>query len=233
MKKIVGMPCGRVFKDGVPYRNYVNVTYSQAIAAAGGLTTLLPIGDPGDVGAYLDRLDGLLLPGGIDVEPRHYGAEPHPRLGETDGGQDLFEIAAAREAWSRGMPIFAICRGIQVLNVALGGDLIQDLPSDAPSEIQHRQTAPRPEATHDIAIDPGSRLYRIVGERMAVNSFHHQSVGVPAPRLRVVARSADGIVEAVESDDHPYLIALQCHPEEMAACDAASRSLFRQFVEWL
>jgi len=233
MKKIVGITCGRLFKDGAPHRNYVNVSYSEAVAAAGALSLLLPVGDPADADAYLDRIDGLLLPGGIDVEPRHFGQEPHPKLGETDDGQDCFEIAIAREAWRRRMPIFAICRGIQLLNVALGGTLIQDLPSEAPSQIDHRQTAARPETTHEMHIDPASRLFRITGERMAVNSFHHQAVGTPAPELRVVGRSPDGVVEAVESNSHPRLIAVQCHPEETAVCDPVSQALFRQFIEWL
>ena len=233
MKKIVGVTCGRLFSDGAPRRNYANLAYSRAVAAAGALTVLLPVGDPADAPDYLDRVDGLLLPGGIDLEPSHYGQEPHPRLGETDDGQDRFEIAIAREAWRRRMPIFAICRGIQLLNVALGGTLIQDLPSDAPSDVDHRQKAARAEATHDIHVEPDSRLYRLAGERMAVNSFHHQAVDVVAPGLRVVGRSIDGVVEALECDAYPHLIAVQCHPEETAICDPVSQSLFRQFVEWL
>src|SRR5438067_5052580 len=99
MKKLVGITCGRLFQDGLPHRDYVNCSYSRAVAAAGAIAVLLPVGDPADAPALLDRVDGLLLPGGIDVEPRHYGQEPHPHLGETDGGQDLSEIAIAREAW--------------------------------------------------------------------------------------------------------------------------------------
>lgn len=233
MKKIVGLTCGRIFKDGVPQRDYVNVTYSRALAAASALAVLFPVGDPGDAAAYLDRVDGLLLPGGIDVEPHRYGQEPHPDLGEVDGGQDAFEIAIAREAWRRRMPIFAICRGIQLLNVALGGTLIQDIPAQSLSNIAHRQTAPRPETTHEIVIDEGSILHGIVGGRMSVNTFHHQAIDVPAPELSVVARSPDGIVEAVESNVHPRVIAVQCHPEEMAVCDPVSQKLFHQFVSWL
>jgi putative glutamine amidotransferase len=233
MKKIVGITCGRKFKDGVPHRNYVNSAYCLAVAAAGALSVLLPVGDAADATAYLDRIDGLLLPGGIDVEPIHYGHERHAELGETDDGHDRFEIAVAREAYRRRLPILAICRGIQLLNVALGGTLIQDLPSEAPSNIDHRQTAARPEATHEILVDCESRLYSLTGERMAVNSFHHQSVGAVAPGLRVVGRSADGVVEALESDAHPHLLAVQCHPEEMALCDPISLALFQQFVAWL
>lgn len=233
MKKLVGFTSARLFKDGSPHRDFVNTTYSRAIAAVGALPVLLPTGDPTLAADYLDRLDGLLLPGGIDVEPTMFGQTPHAELGETDGGQDAFEIAIAREAWRRRMPIFAICRGIQLLNVALGGTLIQDLPSQAPSSIAHKQAAPRAEATHEIEIEPDSRLFRLVGGRMAVNSFHHQSVDVPAPELHVVARAADGVVEAVESSVHPHIIAVQCHPEEMAVCDPGSQALFRQFAAWL
>ena len=139
MKKIVaGLTCGRIFKEGAAQRDFVNVSYTRAITAAGALAILLPVGDPACAADYLDRVDGLLLPGGVDVDPDHYGQEPHPNLGEVDGEQDAFEIAVAREAWRRRLPIFAICRGIQLLNVALGGTLIQDLPAQAPSAITGR-----------------------------------------------------------------------------------------------
>src|SRR5689334_15905573 len=108
MKKIVGLTCGRIFKDGVPKRDCGSVTYSRALAEAGALAVLLPVGDPADAASYLDRVDGLLMPGGIDVEPHRYGQEPHPMLGDVDAGQDAFEIAVAQEAWKRRMPIFAI-----------------------------------------------------------------------------------------------------------------------------
>jgi len=233
MKKLVGITCAHQFKDGMATRNYVNKTYIVAIASAGALAVLLPVGDPADASAYLDRVDGLLLPGGIDVDPKFYGQQNHPNLGDRDESQDKFEIAIVRGAWNRRMPIMAICRGIQLLNVALGGTLIQDIPAQAPSELVHRQNAPRPEATHEMLVDPSSRLFELSGDRMAVNSFHHQSIDLVAPPLRVVARARDGIVEAVESDEHPLLIALQCHPEEMAVCDPVSQALFRRFVSWL
>ena len=233
MKKLVGITCAHIFKDGKVHRDYVNVTYSAAIATAGALAILLPVGDPADAAAYIDRVDGLLLPGGIDVVPKLYGQQNHPDLGETDEAQDLFEIAIAREAWNRRMPIMAICRGIQLLNVALGGTLIQDIPAQSPSELIHRQTAPRPETTHEMLVDSDSALFGVTGGRMAVNSFHHQSLDRIASPLRVVARAPDSIVEAVESDEHPLLIAVQCHPEEMAVCDPVSQSLFRRFVSWL
>ncbi len=233
MKKIVGITCGRTFKDGSPHREYQNTAYCVAVAAAGALAVLLPVSDPAAANDYLDRIDGLLLPGGIDVNPHHYGRARHPQLGETDEGQDLFEIAIAREAWRRRMPILAICRGIQLLNVALGGTLIQDLPSDCPSELVHRQTAERPVSTHEVIVDCESRLFRLTGQTMSVNSFHHQAVDTPGSELRVAARSADGVIEALESDVHPRVIAVQCHPEETAIHDAKSQALFRQFVAWL
>src|SRR5579872_2843009 len=133
MKKIVGLTCGRSFKEGHPQRNYVNVSYARALADAGALGVLLPVGDPADVGAYLDRIDGLLLPGGGDLAPHRFGQQPHPMLGDVDEEQDAFEIAVAREVFARRMPVLAICRGIQLLNVALGGTLIQDIPAQAPS----------------------------------------------------------------------------------------------------
>ncbi len=233
MKKLVGITCAHLFKDGAAHRNYVNKAYCAAVAAAGALSVLLPVGDPADAPAYLDRVDGLLLPGGIDVVPTLFGQEHHPNLGDTDEAQDRFEIAIAREAWNRRMPIMAICRGIQLLNVALGGTLIQDIPALSPSDLVHRQTAARPEPSHEIHVDEASALFGLTGSRFAVNSFHHQSLDQIAEPLRVVARAPDGIVEAVESDEHPLLIALQCHPEEMAVSDPVSQALFRRFVSWL
>jgi len=201
---------------------------------AGAIPILFPIGPPENVASYLDLIFGLLLPGGGDVHPDQYGQSPHPELGEPDSEQDAFEIAIAREAWRRKIPIFAICRGIQLLNVALGGTLIQDIPSRALlSSIVHKQSAPRPETTHDMEVEESSLLYRLVGSRMAVNSFHHQAIDELAAPLHAVGRAPDGIIEAVESGDHPLLIAVQCHPEEMAVCDPKAQALFRQFASWL
>lgn len=227
---LVGITCGRSVKRNSPTRCHTNEAYVQAILDTGGLPVLLPAVDPALAGAYLDRVDGLLLPGGIDIEPTRYSAQPHPMLGETDGVRDAFELAITLAAWERRMPLLAICRGLQVLNVALGGSLIQDLPSERPSSIAHRQTEPRPEGTHEVAIEPGSMLARLIGDRCIVNSFHHQALDRVADDLIVTAAAPDGVIEAVESGSRPGILAVQWHPEEMQSTDAAARSLFVHFV---
>ena len=232
MKKLVGITCGHIFKDGSAHRNAVNTTYSRAIASAGALAVLLPVGDPADAAAYLDRVDGLLLPGGIDVEPKLFGQENHPNLGETDEAQDLFEIAMAQEAWKRRMPMMAICRGIQLLNVALGGTLIQDISSQVPGAIKHEQGVPRDRASHKVVLAEGGRLRDIAGSNEAiVNSHHHQAVENIGSNLQVVARASDGLIEALE-DPRPdrFTVAVQWHPELGWKDDRFSEKLFQTFV---
>jgi putative glutamine amidotransferase len=203
----------------------LGMTYLRAIEAAGGMPVVLP--PLGDAVAYLDRLDGICLSGGPDLDPDAYGApERHAELGPTEPGLDAFELALARAADERGLPILGICRGAQALNVARGGTLHQHLPG-------HRQTEPATATTHTVHIEPGSRLADVAGPgRLRVNSFHHQAVDVLGHGLRVVARSADGIVEAIEAsgrDSHRFVLAVQWHAEGLTA-QPRHRALFEQLV---
>lgn len=231
--KIVGITCDRSESAGMQTRQYLNEPYIQAVRSAGALPLLIPSIAPEDAARYLDLIDGLLLTGGGDVDPRCYGAYPHPALGEIDATRDQFELALVKAAWERRLPMMAICRGIQVLNVALGGTLYQDLPSEKPSGISHRQQEARPETTHGMHIEPGSRLYSLVGAEMRVNSFHHQALDTVAPELVVSAYAPDGVIEAVESRSRPNVLAVQCHPEETQIHDQNAQKLFREFVSWL
>jgi putative glutamine amidotransferase len=189
--------------------------YLKSVEQAGGEPIVLePTADP--AGA-LAEIDGLLLTGGADIDPALYDAEPHPST-EADAARDAFEIPLTREAMARDVPLFAICRGVQVLNVAAGGTLIQDLPSEAPSEIAHSVEHPKDARTHDVRVTAGSRLASAMGagapiDVCAVNSRHHQAVARIAPSFVASAVSGDGIVEAIERPEASFCLGVQWHPE--------------------
>jgi putative glutamine amidotransferase len=200
----------------------LGMTYLRAIEVAGGMPVVLP--PLGDAVAYLDRLDGICLSGGPDLDPDAYGApERHAELGPTEPGLDAFELELARAADARGLPILGICRGAQALNVARGGTLHQHLPG-------HRQTEPATATTHTVQIEPGSRLADVAGAgRLRVNSFHHQAVDVLGHGLRAVAYAADGIVEAIEDSGPRLVLAVQWHAEGLTA-QPRHRALFEELV---
>jgi putative glutamine amidotransferase len=202
----------------------LGMTYLRALERAGAMPVVLPpLGE--DVEALLDRLDGVCLSGGPDLDPDAYGAaERHAELGPTEPSLDAFELALARAADRRGIPLLGICRGAQALNVARGGTLVQHVPG-------HRQAAPGTEVTETIEVVAGSRLARLVGAGPhEVNSFHHQAVDVLGSRLRVSARAADGTVEAIESVDGALFLGVQWHAESLAA-DPAQLALFEALVQ--
>jgi putative glutamine amidotransferase len=167
----------------------------------------------------LAEIDGVLLTGGGDVDPVFYGDARHPATEDAEPGRDEFEIDLARRAMESAVPVLAICRGAQVLNVAAGGTLVQDIPTAIDSGLPHSVTEPKNLECHDISIDAGSKLSRVLGPNAAaacscrVNSRHHQSVGRPGNGLVVSARAADGVIEAIEKSDHPFCIGVQWHPE--------------------
>lgn len=180
--------------------------------------------------AALDECDGLLLTGGVDVDPNEYGETPHPTV-ELDPARDDFELALARLAISRDMPLLAICRGSQVLNVAAGGSLIQDLPSQHASTIGHSIVEPKNAIAHDVAIEPGTCLSVLVGApRVAVNSRHHQAVKATAPGFVVSATSPDGVIEAIEKPDAAFCVGVQWHPENFWAT-GQFKSLFDGLID--
>jgi putative glutamine amidotransferase len=214
----------------------VNAAYATAIRGAGLLPLVLPVLDPADADAALDGVAGLVLTGGEDVSPGRYGSAPHPALGDTHDGRDGFEIALVHAARARALPTLAICRGIQILNAALGGTLVQDIPSQIGTTIGHDDDTPRDARSHEITIDAGSLIARAVGaEHVTVNSFHHQSVDRVADGMRVTARSPDGVIEGMEStDDAWWVMAVQWHPEEMTdSPEPWDRGLFKAFARKL
>jgi putative glutamine amidotransferase len=201
-------------------RSQVNAAYVRAVVRNGGVPLILPpLIRPEDVGTVLDSLDGLVLSGGEDVDPTHFDSEPHPALGDVDPVRDGFELALFREAWQRRLPVLAICRGIQLVNVALGGTLWQDIPTERPGGLVHKHTGDRDDRTHPVDLVPGSRLAAALGTtRCEVNSFHHQSVRDLAPGLVITATAPDGEIEGLEgAAGAPWLLAVQWHPEEFHA----------------
>src|SRR4051812_44143201 len=188
----------------------LGMTYLRTLDAAGAIPVVLPPVGTDHLAPLLDRLDGICLSGGPDLDPGAYGAgDRHVELGPTEPRLDAFELSLARQAITRGLPILAICRGSQALNVACGGTLHQHIDG-------HRQTDPATQPTHDVEIAARSRVHRITrARRLAVNSFHHQAVDEVGEGLRVVARACDGTVEAIEGDG--FTLGVQWHAETLIA----------------
>ena len=206
----------------------------RATKRAGGLPLILPpVLDEGQEGLTLSLLDGLMLSGGGDVDPKHYGADPSPLVKGVDAGRDHAELALAREALRIGMPVLAICRGIQVLNVALGGTLYQDILTELPDALSHApvEDEDRDASAHLVRLTDDSRLARVFGRtEMVVNSFHHQALREVAPDLVVTGHAPDGVIEAAEHVSHPFCIAVQWHPENPIGNDPGMEHLFAAFV---
>ena len=211
-----------------------NRTYIQAVVRAGGLPLLIPhLEDTSLLRAVYERLDGLLLTGGEDIHPGHFGEAIHERCRSISPERDATELPLARWAIQEGKPLLGVCRGIQVLNVALGGSLYQDIGSQCPAAGRHDWYPgfPRSLLAHSAALVDGTHLGRILGAAtLEVNSLHHQSIKDLAPALRMAAVAPDGIVEAVEGRDHPFAIGVQWHPEELAGTDVRSQHLFEALV---
>lgn len=206
----------------------VNGSYLSALQAAGALPVGVPVGT-----AQMDSLgfaQGLLLPGGADVEPGRYRADPHPRS-EPDPRVDALEFPLLEWALARELPVLGICRGLQVINVFMGGSLVQDLPTLRPGAVAHPHPGPRNALAHDFRILSGTLLADLIGDgQIAVNSLHHQGVERVGPGLRVSATSSDGLVEGLEDGAGRWLVAVQFHPEELYQEHAHAQRLFRAFV---
>lgn len=216
-------------------RTGVNAGYVRSVLVAGGVPLVLsPLIGPSYASRALDGVDGLLLTGGEDLDPAWYEAERSPLCHPPSRERDLFELALFAAARQRELPILGICRGVQLVNVALGGTLFQDLPSERPGPVDHNPAAPRSERGHAVRLAAGSRAADALRTTsVRVNSFHHQAVRDVAPSLIASGWTEDDLVEAVESAaDAPWLLAVQWHPEEMHAdAVAPERGLFRALVE--
>ena len=217
--------------------DYAPQPIKAAVFAAGGLPVIAPF--PEDLhlteeiaGQLAGKLDGLILPGGPDVSPSLYQEEPIPQLGAVLYPKDLFEIALIKAMLQAKKPLLAICRGIQILNVAFGGSLYQDLPTqDLQFKVQHKQAARGDYPIHHVTIDPTSHLAELMGKTAFVNSRHHQAIKTIAPNLRVVATAADGVIEAVESRKNDLLLGVQWHPENMWQQQPEQLRLFADLIK--
>lgn len=237
MKKVIGITASAdIFAAGdFPglRRHVLNMPYGEAVLAAGAVPVILVRTDDVDaMRRQVALVDGILFSGGDDVAPSFFGEEPDAALGKVDRGRDVYEIALMRMAKAEQKPAFGICRGMQVMNVAFGGTLYQDLSRAGMECLQHRQKAAREESSHSITTVQGTWLAKNFDAPM-VNSFHHQAVKSVAEGFVVNALSPDGVIEGIENREAPFMIGVQWHPEHRVREDASTMRLFRRFVEQL
>lgn len=235
-KPIIGINANRVIKSETDYSHSVMESisndYVESVIKAGGVPIVLPIlTDEDSIRRHVEILDGIVLSGGIDVNPLLYNEEPSPKLGFVFPEKDNFDILITKIAYELNKPILAICRGQQILNVAFGGSLYQDLSEISGCYIKHRQHSKNGAATHTIDIESNSILHNIWGNSVVTNSFHHQAIKDLAPGFKATAYSKDNIIEAIESLDKPFVVGVQFHPEIMTNYnDKNMLKLFKAFV---
>ncbi|MCR4436738.1 MAG: gamma-glutamyl-gamma-aminobutyrate hydrolase family protein [Clostridiales bacterium] len=214
---------------------YIKSGYCEGVVEAGGLPVLMPFTADEDILTdVIDRLDGFLVSGGPDLDAKYYNEENMPYNGDISPERDMMELFVVKRAVEVNKPVFGICRGIQVMNVALGGSLYQDIYSQVKDRelIQHSQAAPKWYPTHDIRIEKGSKVWSSFNrDRARVNTFHHQAVKQVAPGFKVTSRSSDGIVESIELEGHIFAVGVQWHPELMWQKNPEFLNIFRSFVE--
>ena len=227
------MPTLAIPPGAKPPRFGINQSYVRALAAAGCAPVLIPLLDDDErLRAIYERLDGIVFPGGADVAPEEYGEQAIDNLNIIEAPRDRTELTLARWAYDDDLPTLGICRGQQVLNVALGGSLYQDLRYQGVTQVEHSDADGRARTAmiHRVRLDPDSRLAQLIDETsIDVNSLHHQAVKTVAPQLRVTGTSEDGVIESLESDDRRFLIAVQWHPEEIDSLPWVQR-LFSGFA---
>ena len=213
----------------------INQAYAHAVELGGGAPIIIPPHlEEAELRAIFERLDGLLLSGGGDIQPSFFGKEDSGLLWSVDEKRDRSELALARWALAEGLPLLAICRGHQVLNVAAGGTLIQDIPTHVPGALSHSSVAGRPKSSvaHTVEVEAGSRLAALVGAGdLGVNSAHHQALKTIGDGLIVTARASDGVIEGVELAGHPFCVGVQWHPEVMVENHPVMLRLFGAVAE--
>ncbi|MCW6653798.1 gamma-glutamyl-gamma-aminobutyrate hydrolase family protein [Aerococcaceae bacterium NML210727] len=232
---IIGITGNHTLLKNDEYRpfkiNYSSCGFTTAITAAGGVPIILPIGDPSLAESYVALIDGLLLTGGQDVSPQLYNEEPRNVIGETAPDRDAIEVALIQAALKQNKPILGICRGMQLLNVTLGGSLYQDLTTEANITIQHVQKAQPEFVTHSIKVKSDSHIATLVADGKCINSVHHQGIKQLAPSLTATAWSQDEVIEAVEwIDDTHSIIGVQWHPELTFGANQESMNLFIDLI---
>jgi putative glutamine amidotransferase len=231
LQSIDGIP------EGLPLSVVMNQRYYLAAAAMGAVPVLIPLLDDVEtLRAIYERMDGLLVPGGVDIDPAIYGEPPHEKLGRVDAARDRVELQLTTWAIEDRKPFLGLCRGLQVLNVACGGTLYQDLGAQRPDALRHdcfpTYGFDRAHLAHDVALSDGTHLGAMMGTgRIAVNSMHHQAIKTLGAGLRASALSSDGVIEGAELDDDSFVIGVQWHPEVFDYTQPATEKLFRAFVE--
>ena len=228
-KPIIGIGSDIAVREGQRDRAFAYTTYTEALRRAGALALVIPP-QPENAAELAASLDGLLLAGGDDCDPSVYGEERHPSCEPMDVRRQENELALARAARAQGVPTLGICLGLQVMNVAAGGSLIQDIPAAIETEIDHA-SEPSDRHRHPVLVEGGTTLSSIIGDgEFDVNSSHHQAIGRVAGGFRVTAHAPDGIVEGLEDPAHPFYVGVQWHPEDMTG-EAPATTLFGAFVE--
>jgi len=210
----------------------LGMPYVRALARSGAIPIVLPPLHPSLIPGLLAPLAAVCLSGGPDLDPTAYGAAPHAELGPVEPALDVFELGVARHADAAGLPILGICRGCQALNVARGGSLLQHLPEAADGSVDHRQTSPGWVVSHEVSVEPGTRLARVLGaQTLSVNSFHHQAVERLGEGLRAVAWAADGTVEGIEAEGERLVLGVQWHAETLDEVERPQARLFGALVD--
>jgi putative glutamine amidotransferase len=229
-KPIIGIGSDVLVREGERDRAFAYLTYIESIRRAGAVPVVIPP-QPDNAADLAEGLDGLLLAGGDDCDPAEYGEERHPLCGEPmDQRRQRSDVTLARAARQHGVPTLGICLGMQVMNVASGGSLIQDINSSMETNIEHA-SEPNDRHRHEVLIEDGTQLAAILGDReLNVNSSHHQAIGRVAEGLRVTAHAPDGIIEGLEDPAHPFYVGVQWHPEDMVGEETAT-TLFGAFVD--
>ncbi|HEX9164197.1 MAG TPA: gamma-glutamyl-gamma-aminobutyrate hydrolase family protein [Thermoanaerobaculia bacterium] len=230
MKPVIGIGSDVQTNPGTRDQAFVFTTYIDSIRRAGAIPVIIPP-QPENAAAIVEELDGILLAGGDDCDPAAYGAERHPSVEPMDARRQSNDLTLARAARERGVPTLGICLGVQMMNVASGGTLVQDISSELQTDIEH-VSDPEYRVRHDVILENGTRLASILGGgvEINVNSSHHQAIKEIGRGLRVTAHAPDGIVEGIEDPDHPFYLGVQWHPEDMGGETSAS-ALFGAFVE--
>ncbi|WP_163538712.1 gamma-glutamyl-gamma-aminobutyrate hydrolase family protein [Gracilibacillus sp. YIM 98692] len=231
-RPVVGITSSMVNHNNIPSYN-IHEKHIQAVIKAGGVPVIIPTGTNEMTEVWVRICHGIILSSGEDIDPNTFGANPSPKIQKTNKKRDFTEVELVKNALKQGKPILGLCRGATMLNVALGGTVIQDIETNNTKAMKHNQQATRPEPTHYIQIDETSELYQIIGSsNILVNSMHHQAIDQIAPNLKKTAVAPDGVIEAVEGTDKtsPMLMGIQWHPEEMAGEDPIMQRLFDRFV---
>jgi putative glutamine amidotransferase len=228
-KPIIGIGSDVLQRKGERDRAFAFTTYVESLRRAGAVPVVIPP-QPENADAIVDGLDGILLAGGEDCDPTVYGEDAHPTVEPMDPRRQTNDLTLARVARERGIPTLGICLGVQMMNVAAGGTLIQDIDSEMRTDIEHA-SEPSDRHRHDVLIEDHTRLAEIVGEsELNVNSSHHQAIRHVGQGLRVTALAPDGIIEGIEDPSHPFYVGVQWHPEDMPT-EKSAESLFGAFVD--